>query len=156
MLMSDDEELRAPVSMSPGAKFELGDDSGRAVFRIREGALSSPHIFTFKVDKKGKTTGIPVGKVYRTLVQIENSSETPKLDTVDKPFEFTFPTAGKKDVNLAIGEVVVDDKGREKITWTIVAPEKIDESMNVAFFKLPAVGNFFMHMTLKAPTAPAK
>lgn len=152
--MSDEKELRAPVSSSPGAKFELGDDSGRAIFRIREGALSSAHVFTFKVDTKAKTTGIPVGKTYRLLVQIENSAELPKIDTVDKPFEFTFPTAGKKDANLAIGEITTDAKGIEKITWTIIAPEKVDESMNTAFFKMPAVGNFVLHMTLKAPTAP--
>lgn len=141
--------------MSPGAKFELGDDTGRAIFRIREGALSSAHVFTFKVDPKAKTTGVPVGKTYSLLVQIENSSETPKLDTVDKPFEFTFPTAGKKGVNLAIGEITVDPKGNEKITWSIVAPEKVDDSMNTAFFKLPSVGRFIMHLTLKAVTAPA-
>lgn len=155
VLMSDEKELRAPVAMSPGAKFEIGDDSGRAIFRIREGALSSAHVFTFKLDPKAKTTGIPVGKTYRLLVQVENSSETPKLDTVDKPFEFTFPTAGKKEANLAIGEITVDSKGIEKTTWTIIAPEKVDESTNTAFFKIPAVGHFIMHMTLKAPTAPA-
>jgi len=155
VLMSDEKELRAPVSSSPGAKFELGDDSGRAIFRIREGALSSAHVFTFKVDTKAKSTGIPVGKTYRLIVQVENSSDLPKIDTVDKPFEFTFPTAGKKDANLAIGEITTDAKGIEKITWTIIAPEKVDESTNTAFFKMPAVGNFVLHMTLKAPTAPA-
>jgi hypothetical protein len=153
--LTDEKELRSAVSSSPGAKFELGDDSGRAVFRIREGALSSAHVFTFKVDTKAKSTGVPVGKTYRLIVQIENTTELPKVDTVDKPFEFTFPTAGKKGANLAVGEITTDAKGNEKITWTIVAPEKVDESMNTAFFKLPAVGNFSMHMTLKAPTAPA-
>jgi hypothetical protein len=155
VLMSDEKELRAPVSSSPGAKFEIGDDTGRAIFRIREGALSSAHVFTFKVDPKAKSTGIPVGKTYRLIVQVENSSDLPKLDTVDKPFEFTFPTAGKKDANLAVGEITTDAKGIEKITWTIVAPEKVDESTNTAFFKMPAVGNFVFHMTLKAPTPPA-
>lgn len=155
MLLNDEKELRSAVSSSPGAKFELGDDTGRAVFRIREGALSSAHVFTFKVDTKAKTTGVPVGKTYRLIVQVENSSELPKVDTVDKPFEFTFPTAGKKGANLAVGEIVTDAKGNEKITWTVIAPEKVDESMGTAFFKLPAVGNFALHMTLKTPTAPA-
>jgi hypothetical protein len=153
VLMSDDTELRGPVSSSPGAKFELGDDTGRAIFRIREGALSSAHVFTFKIDPKAKSTGIPVGKTYRMIVQVENSSELPKVDTIDKPFEFTFPTAGKKGANLAIGEITLDAKGAEKVTWTIIAPEKVDESTNTAFFKVPSVGNYIMHMTLKAPTA---
>jgi type IV secretory pathway VirB10-like protein len=154
VLLSHEKELVAPVSSSPGAKFEIGDDTGRAIFRIREGALSSPHVFTFKSDTKAKTTGIPVGKTYRLIVQLENSSATPKVETADKPFEFTFPTAGKKEVNLAIGEITLDAKGVEKITWTVIAPEKVDESMGAATFKLPAVGNYHMHMTLKAPTAP--
>lgn len=153
VLLSDEKELRAAVSTSPGAKFEIGDDTGRAIFRIREGSLSSPHVFTFKVDPKAKSTGVPVGKTYRLLVQIENSSETPKVDTIDKPFEFTFPTSGKKEANLAVGEITTDAKG-EKITWTIIAPEKVDESTGTAFFKMPSAGNFILHMTLKAPTAP--
>ncbi len=159
VLLSDEKELSAAVSSSPGAKFELGDDTGRAIFRIREGALSSAHIFTFKLEPKGKSTGIPLGgRIYRLIVQVENSTERPKLDTVDKPFEFTLPTDKKKDVNLAIGEVSVDGKGNEKIAWTVVAPEKIDESMGTAFFKLNSVGNYYLHATLKAvsPPAPAK
>jgi hypothetical protein len=155
VLLSDEKELRAAVSMSPGAKFELGDDTGRAIFRIREGALSSPHVFTFKVDTKAKSTGVPVGKTYRLIVQIESSSELPKVDTIDKPFEFTFPTSGKKDANLAVGEITTDAKGVEKINWTIIAPEKVDESTGTAFFKMPSAGNYILHMTLKAPTAPA-
>ena len=155
VLLNDEKELRAAVSNSPGAKFELGDDTGRAIFRIREGSFSSAYVFTFKVDPKAKSTGVPVGKTYRTIVQVENSSELPKVDTIDKPFEFTFPTSGKKDANLAIGEVTTDAKGVEKITWTIIAPEKVDESMGTAFFKMPSVGNYILHVTLKAPTAPA-
>ncbi|WP_170229310.1 hypothetical protein [Polyangium fumosum] len=156
VLMSSEKELQSIFTMSPGAKLELGDDSGRAVFRIREGSLSSPHIITFKIDPKGKTTGVPIGKIYRLLVQVENSPDLPTLETQDKPFEFSFPAGNKKDANLAIGEVKVDDKGREKITWTVVAPEKIDDSTGMAFFKIKSIGNYFMHVTAKAPTEAPK
>ncbi|MDI1446173.1 hypothetical protein [Polyangium sp. 6x1] len=156
VLMSSEKELQSIFTTSPGAKLELGDDSGRAVFRIREGSLGSPHIITFKLDPKGKTTGVPIGKIYRLLVQIENSAETPTLETLDKPFEFSFPAGNKKDANLAIGEVKVDDKGREKITWTIYAPEKIDDATGMAFFKIKSIGNFFMHVTAKPPTEAPK
>ena len=156
VLMSSDKELQSVFTTSPGAKLELGDDAGRAVFRIREGSLGSPHIITFKIDPKGKSTGAPIGKIYRMLVQIENSAATPTLETLDRPFEFSFPAGGKKDANLAIGEVTTDDKGREKITWTIVAPERIDDATATAFFKVKAIGNYFMHITAKPPTEAPK
>ncbi|MRG97368.1 hypothetical protein [Polyangium spumosum] len=156
VLMSSEKELQSIFTTSPGAKLELGDDAGRAVFRIREGSLGSAHIITFKIDPKGKSTGVPIGKIYRMLVQIENSAETPTLETLDKPFEFSFPAGNKKDANLAIGELKVDDKGREKITWTIYAPEKIDDAMGVAHFKIKSIGNFYMHVTAKPPTEAPK
>jgi len=152
VLMSSESELQSMFTTSPGAKLELGDDSGRAVFRIREGSLPSAHIITFKIEKKGKSTGVPVGKIYRLLVQIEGSASTPTVESQDKPYEFTFPAGNKKDANLAIGEVTTDDKGREKITWTVYAPEKIDDAMGTAFFKIKAIGNYFMHITTKPPT----
>ncbi len=152
VLMSSETELQSIFTTSPGAKLELGDDTGRAVFRIREGSLPSPHIITFKLDPKGKTTGVPLGKIYRMIVQIENSASLPKVETIDKPFELTLPAGNKKDANLAIGEVTVNDKGRETITWTVIAPEKIDDAMGTAFFKIKAVGNYYMHVTAKPPT----
>lgn len=155
VLMTNEKELQAVFTTRPGAKLELGDDTGRALFRIREGSLPSAHIITFKIDPKGKSTGAPIGKIYRLMVQIENSSELPKVETSDKPYEFTFPAGGKKDANLAIGEVTTDDKGREKIVWTVVAPEKIDDATGTAFFKIKAIGNYWLHVTAKPPTAPA-
>jgi len=156
VLMTNEKELQAVFTTRPGAKLELGDDTGRALFRIREGSLPSAYIISFKIDPKGKSTGVPIGKTYRMLVQIENSSELPKVETQDKPFELTLPAGGKKDANLAIGEVTTDDKGREKIVWTIVAPEKIDDATGTAFFKIKAIGNYWLHVTAKPPTAPAK
>jgi hypothetical protein len=157
LLMSNEKELQAAFTTRPGAKLEIGDDkSGRALFRIREGSLPSAYVITFKIDPKGKSTGAPIGKTYRMLVQVENSSELPKVETQDKPFELTLPAGSKKDANLAIGEVTTDDKGREKIVWTVVAPEKIDDVTGTALFKIKAIGNYWLHVTAKPPTAPAK
>ncbi len=153
VLMTNESELVSIFTTSPGAKLELGDDSARVVFRIREGTLPSPFVITFKLEPKGKSTGVPIGKLYRMIVQVENSQALPDVETQDKPFEFTFPAGNKKDANLAIGKIVVDDAGREKITWTIVAPEKIDDAMGTAFFKLKSIGNSYMHITAKPPTA---
>jgi len=155
VLMSSESELSGLFATSPGAKLELGDDAGRAVFRIREGTLPSPFVITFKVDPKGKSTGVPIGKIYRMIVQVENSQSLPTVETQDKPFELTFPAGAKKEANLAIGAIITDDSGREKITWTIVAPEKIDDATNTAFFKIKQIGNSWLHVTAKPATAPA-
>jgi hypothetical protein len=157
LLMSNEKELQAAFTTRPGAKLELGDDKGgRALFRIREGSLPSAYVITFKIDPKGKSTGVPIGRTYRMLVQVENSSDLPRVETSDKPFELTLPAGNKKDANLAIGEVTTDDKGREKITWTVVAPEKIDDATGMALFKIKAIGNYWLHVTAKPPTEPAK
>lgn len=148
VLMSDEKELSGAFTTSPGAKLELGDDAGRAVFRIREGSLPSAYVITFKVDPKAKSTGVPIGKIYRLITQIENSSELPEVETQDKPYELTFPAGSKKDANLAIGKIAADGK----ITWTIVAPEKIDDATSTAFFKIKTIGNYILHVTAKPPT----
>ena len=64
------------------------------------------------------------------------------------------PARNKKDANLAIGKIVTDDKGREKIEWTIVAPVKIDDVAGTAHFELKSLPNAFLHVTTKAPTEP--
>lgn len=152
VLMSGEKELVSIFTTSPGAKLELGDDSGRAVFRIREGSLPSPYVITFKLDPKAKSTGVPIGKLYRMIVQVENSAELPEVESQDKPYELTFPAGSKKDANLAIGKITTDASGREKITWTIVAPEKIDDASGLAFFKIKTIGNYIFHVTAKPPT----
>lgn len=154
VLKSDDEQITDTFGSSPPAKLELGDDSGRAVLRIPENALSEGINLTFKIDKKGKSTGAPVGKIYRMWAYIPPSVEPREMTSAGPVFELAVPAGAKKDANLAIGRIVTDDKGREKIEWTIIAPKKIDDSTNMAHFELNSLPNAFLHVTTKAPTEP--
>jgi len=154
LLKSHAEEITDSFGSSPPAKLELGDDTGRAVLRIPENALSEGINLTFKIEKKGKSTGAPIGKIYRMAAVVPPAGEPKKVESVGSPFELAVPAGDKKDANLAIGEIVIDEKGKEKIEWTIMAPTKIDDSTNQAHFELKSLPNGFLHVTGKAPTEP--
>jgi hypothetical protein len=152
--MENEKELQGAFTTSPGAKLKLGTfEKGYSVLRIYEGSLPAAHIITFKLDPKGKTTGVPVGQIYHTIVQIENSQDLPTVSSIGRPFELSLPAGNKKDANLAIGEI---DAASGKVTWTIIAPTKIDDATSMAYFELPTLGNAYLHVTTKAPTAPKK
>jgi hypothetical protein len=68
------------------------------------------------------------------------------------PFELQMPAGSKKDANLAVGTLEIDDKDREKLTWKVYAPKRIDDAIGIAYFDLPALGDAFLHITVKPPT----
>lgn len=154
LFKSDDESITDTFGSSPAAKLELGDDTGRAVLRIPENALSQGINLTFKIDKKGKTLGPPVGKIYRITAIVPPGNDPQKIESVGPAFELAMPAGDKKDANLAIGEIVTDEKGKQKLQWTIVAPTRIDDATGVAHFELKALPDSFLHITTKAPTEP--
>lgn len=149
VLKMDPEEITDSFGVSPGAKLELGSEDPKAIFRIPENAFSSGVNVTFKIDKKGKSTGVPIGKIYRLTSVIPPSGEPVKVPTSGPPFELQLPAGSKKDANLAIGDISAG-----KITWKIVAPLKIDDLGGLATFELQEIGDFYLHITAKAPTAP--
>jgi hypothetical protein len=154
VLKTSDTEITDTFGISPGAKLEIGGDTDRATLKIPEGALSTGTNITFKLEPKGKSHGAPLGKVYRTRTQIGGSAAFTRVDTAGPPFELQVPAGNKKDANLAIGEITTDDKGKEKITWTVLAPKRIDDVSGVATFELGFLSDAFLHVTTKAPTAP--
>lgn len=156
ILMSSAEEITNTFGMTPAAKLELGDDSSRAVLRIPEYAFDRGVNVTFKIDKKGKSGGPVVGKIYRTQMQYAGQPDFITVQSDGPPFVLEMPAGSKKEANLAVGDIVQDEKtGRDKITWTIVAPKRIDDVTNVAVFELPALGDYYLHVTTKKPTEPA-
>jgi hypothetical protein len=109
---------------------------------------------TFKIDKKGKSLGSAIGKIYRISCIIAPSVNTTKIESSGPPFELAMPAGDKKDANLAIGEIVVDEGGKSKIQWSVVAPLKIDDATGTAHFELKSLPDAFLHVTTKAPTEP--
>ena len=152
VLRSAESAITDTFGTSPAAKLELGDTE-KAVLKIPENALDQGYLITFRVEPKGKSTGVPIGKIYRTMSQIAGQASFTKATTAGAPFELQLLAGNKKDANLAIGEILLDDKGREKISWSVIAPKKIDDTLGVAYFDLTFLGDAYLHVTAKPVTA---
>jgi hypothetical protein len=152
VLKSDSEEITDTFGTSPAAKLEIGDGEEIATLKIPENALDRGYNITFKLDPKGKNGGGLVGKLYRIRTQVAGSQYWTKVDSAGPPFQLTFPAGNKKDANLAIGEIKVDDNDREKVTWQVVAPLKIDDTTGKAYFELSWLADAYVHITTKPPT----
>jgi hypothetical protein len=156
ILKSDPVEITDTFGSTPAARLEIGDKE-LASLRIPENALDRGTNVTFKLDPKGKNGGGLVGKVYRVTMIVPPSATPVKITSGGDPFELRLPAGNKKDANLAMGEITVDDKGKEKVVWTVVAPTKIDDATATAYFDVPSLGDQWLHVTTKAVgAAPAK
>lgn len=153
VLKMDSEEIVDTFGSAP-AKLELGEQE-KAILRIPENALTGGVNITFKIEKKGKAGGGLVGKIYRITPVIPPAGEPTKVDTAGAPFDLALPAGNKKDANLAIGVIATDDKGKEKIVWTVIAPLKIDDATATAHFEIPSLSDAFLHVTTRAVTPPA-
>lgn len=153
VLKSDPQEITDSFG-SPPAKLELGETE-RVTLKIPENAFTSAVNLTFKIDKKGKSNGPPIGKIYRLTPVIPPEGEPARVDSAVGAFELTMPAGDRKDANLALGEVTTDENGKQKITWTVVAPVKIDDATATARFELKTLSDAYLHITTKAVTAPA-
>ena len=154
ILKSDPVEITDTFGSTPAARLEIGDQE-LASLRIPENALDRGTNVTFKLDAKGKNGGGLVGKVYRVTMIIPPSGTPTKITSGGDPFELRLPAGNKKDANLAMGEITVDDKGKEKVVWTVIAPTKIDDATATAYFDVPALGDQWLHVTTKAASAAA-
>ena len=152
VLKTDPVEAADTFGYSPAAKLQVGEKDF-ATLKIPENALKTATNVTFKIEKSGKSNGPPVGKIYHVIAVVPPATSAEPLPTNGPPFEVVLPAGAKKDANLAVGEITVDNNGREKIKWSIIAPTKIDDVSNLAYFELQALGNLYIHVTTKAPAA---
>jgi hypothetical protein len=151
VLMSDSAELTGTFGSSPGAKLELGDKD-KMTLKIPENALGRGTVITFKIDAKGKANGGLIGKILHLTAFVPPGTEPATVTSEGPPFELQMPAGTKKDANLAVGAITTDDKGREKITWKVFSPKRIDDAAGIAYFELPTLTESFLHVTTKAPT----
>ncbi len=151
VLMADPIELTGTFGSSPGAKLELGDKE-KITLKIPEFALSTRGtIITIKIDAKGKANGSLIGRIVHLTTLTPQGAPEPAASE-GSPFELQMPAGNKKDANLAVGTITVDDKGNEKITWKVYAPKRIDDVAGIAYFELTTLANSFLHVTAKAPS----
>lgn len=156
VLKADATEVTDTFGSSPGAKIEIGDKE-IATLRIPEQTLGQATNITFKLDSKGKAGGAQVGKIYRLIAVFPPDSKPMRVASNNgTPFELMLPAGNKKDANLAIGTIELDDKGREKIKWQVIAPKRIDDVGGIAHFELLELTDSFLHVTTKPPTDAKK
>jgi hypothetical protein len=149
VLMSDSIELNGTFGSGQGAKLELGDKE-KMTLKIPENAFGKGVTLNFKIDAKGKAGGGLIGKILHLTLSVPPATEPATVTSEGDPFELQMPAGTKKDANLAVGTVTVDDKGREKITWKIISPKRIDDAIGVAYFDLATLSESFLHVTSKA------
>jgi hypothetical protein len=149
----DDKQIQDTFGAAP-AKLHLGNDKQRATLSLPDGALDRGYNITFSVDARAKSAGGQLGRAYRVVTQVAGNENLSKITSAGDPFEVIMPAGTKKDANLAIGTTETDAKGVEKVSWTIVAPTRIDDATNTAHFELTTIGgNTIFHVTVRAPSA---
>jgi hypothetical protein len=156
VLKSDSAEVTDTYGSSPGAKIIVGPGNAAATLKIPENALRTGTVITVKVDAKAKSTGVPIGKVFHITAFVPPANMPSNILTEGPPFELIMPAGTKKDANLAIGTIEVDDKGTEKIKWQIIAPKRIDDAAGLAYFDLNGFSDTILHVTAKPPTDGSK
>lgn len=150
VMTKDATEISGTFGITPGSVLELGADE-TAVLRIPEGAFDQGYNIVFKIEPKAKGNGAASGKIYRLIVQVPGSSDDVTATSTGTPFELALPLGTMKEGNLAIGVAKPDDKGKEKTTWTIIAPKRVDEATKRAVFELKELVSAHLHLTSKAP-----
>ena len=59
----------------------------------------------------------------------------------------------KETINLAVGDIQIDEKtGKEKVTWSVMAPSSVDKGLNEARFQLPGLALAYVNATTAPPT----
>jgi len=151
LIESKPETITGSFGATPAAKLELTKEG--AVFRIPEYALNEGLMITFTLDKKGKKAKGGAGSIYRLTAQLPPAEEARTVATRGPMFTLVLPKGTVAAPNLAMGEQKKDDKGKDIVEWTVIAPKSTDDK--TATFELGGFTNTFLQITSEAPTAGA-
>jgi len=162
-------EPRAPIAVieNPAGPVTVGYNGavfrldGGAELRVPYGAFARAQNIVFSIDSKHKGDQGKVGDVFLVQTEVPDSSiqvavvraSRPVRSSGD-PFVLKLPIPGNSDIgNLAVETVEVDDKGRGKSTWTVVARSKLEtaDTGNRAVFELPQLPDGHVHVTTRSP-----
>jgi hypothetical protein len=151
LIESKPESITGSFGATPAAKLELTKEG--AVFRIPEYALGEGLSITFMIDKKGKKAKGGAGSIYRIMAQQPPAEEAKTVTTKGPMFTLMLPKGTVASPNLAVGEQKKDDKGKDIVEWTVIAPKSTDDK--TATFELGGFTNAFLQITSEAPAAAA-
>jgi hypothetical protein len=134
-------------------KLTLKSSQEPAVLSLPEFALPGGYNVTWKEAPKGQAKKPIFGPVFQLAIQEAGQPDMIRVDTVGVPFEVRMPLWGKDTVNLAYGDIKVDEKGKEQVTWTVLAPKNVDKGLGNATFELPYLSLAYVHATGAEATA---
>lgn len=158
--MGPSKKIASTFGATPASVLKLKTSAGDFVLKLQEYSLRNGANLVFEVGAprvmRGKANVI--GDIVHLTAQVGDSTRMSFLDAYSAPFVVTIPS--KKSVNLAIGELELDEGGQETTKvkeWRIVAPVRFDAGLSQAVFELDRIGPSVMHATAAEPTAaPAK
>ncbi|MBM4373719.1 MAG: hypothetical protein FJ095_01450 [Deltaproteobacteria bacterium] len=153
-------KIASTFGATPGSVLKLKTSGGELVLKLQEYSLRVGANLVFEVGgpkvMRGKANVI--GDIVHLSAQVGDSTRMSFLDAYSAPFVVLVPS--KKSVNLAIGELELDEAGQEtkKVKdWRVVAPLRFDAGLSQVVFELDRIGPSVMHATAAEPTAaPAK
>jgi hypothetical protein len=154
--MGPSKKIASTFGATPGSVLKLKTAGGEFVLKLQEYSLRVGANLVFEVGAprvmRGKANVI--GDIVHLSLQVGDSSRMSFVDAYSAPFIVLVPS--KKSVNLAIGELELDEAGQEtpKVKeWRVVAPLRFDAGLAQAVFELDRIGPSVMHATAAEPTA---
>ena len=141
---------------TPGSVLKLNVKEAKvpAVLDLPEWSLPGGYNICWQAGKA--TPKKPVGPVFQLVVTEAREGEPhpERVQTNGAPFLFRFPLYGKKTVNLAVGDIAVNEEtGKETVTWTVYAPTKVEEGLGEAIFEMPTIFTSYVVATTAEPGA---
>ena len=153
---SNSGKICSTFGSSPASVLKLSIKEAKepAVLEIPEWALPTGVNICWQTGKTA--TKKPVGPVFQLIVTEarEGEPKPERVDTSGPPFKFRFPMFGKKTLNLAVGDIQVNEEtGKETVTWTVYAPTKVEEGLGEVIFEMPSIFTAYVQATTAEPGA---
>ena len=155
VMMSSKSKISSTFGTTPGSKLTLKGSPGDVTLHVPEGSLDRDYNLEWSlVTRNPPKKGSPAGPVARLSVQPGGKTSLKAAQTDGDDFEIILPLDGKETVNLAVGTATVDARGTEgKVTWSILAPVKVEKGLDKAYFGFKAIGPVqYFHATADAAT----
>lgn len=136
------------IGATPATTLILKNDG--ATLKVPEYALNDGVLVTFMIDKKAtKKAKGGAGAVYRLQGQRPPAEEYSTVVSRGPKFTVKLPTAKVGSPNLAIGVMKKDEKGKDVLSWKVIAPTKKDDAF--ATFELDEFTDAMLQVTSEAP-----
>lgn len=153
-------KISSTFGTTPGSILRLKAKGGSFTLKLPEFALPAPTNITFELARSLRGGVRVIGSATHLTISKPQSTKLSAVRAADSPFQIYVPLNGNDSVNLAVGQVALDDAGQEKAkvsSWKVYAPKRVDSGLKQAYFELSELGPAsYIYATNKAPTDEAK